>query len=222
MVSGENTLRRGKYSSLQRFYRLLRLRLIIPMFRARQPAENTARAVAVGLFWAFTPTFGIQMGLTFIHWYCSRTFLKKDFNVVVAMAWPWVTNVFTVPICYYLFFLTGQILLGRWSDLTGYESFNKFWATAMGAAGSDAALETADVALMADDVGKLPYLFRLSRRSRRVIRQNVSLSIVVKLALVAGVVPGAVSLIVAVLLGDVGTSLLVTGNATRLAAAGRD
>ncbi len=93
---------------------------------------------------------------------------------------------------------------------------------AMGAAGSDAALETADVALMADDVGKLPYLFRLSRRSRRVIRQNVSLSIVVKLALVAGVVPGAVSLIVAVLLGDVGTSLLVTGNATRLAAAGRD
>ena len=93
---------------------------------------------------------------------------------------------------------------------------------AMGAAGSDAALETADVALMADDVGKLPYLFRLSHRSRRVIRQNVSLSIVVKLALVAGVVPGAVSLIVAVLLGDVGTSLLVTGNATRLAAAGRD
>ena len=50
----------------------------------------------------------------------------------------------------------------------------------------------------------------------------MSLSIVVKLALVAGVVPGAVSLIVAVLLGDVGTSLLVTGNATRLAAAGRD
>ena len=93
---------------------------------------------------------------------------------------------------------------------------------AMGAAGSDAALETADVALMADDVGKLPYLFRLSRRSRRVIRQHVSLSLVVKLALVAGVVPGAVSLIVAVLLGDVGTSLLVTGNATRLAAAGRD
>jgi len=137
MVSGENTLRRGKYSSLQRFYRLLRLRLIIPMFRARQPAENTARAVAVGLFWAFTPTFGIQMGLTFIHWYCSRTFLKKDFNVVVAMAWTWVTNVFTVPICYYLFFLTGQILLGRWSDLTGYESFNKFWTTAMGGAGSD-------------------------------------------------------------------------------------
>ena len=137
MVSGENPIRRRKYSSGQRFYRLLRLRLIIPMFRARQPAENTARAVAVGLFWAFTPTFGIQMGLTFIHWYCSRTFLKKDFNVVVAMAWTWVTNVFTVPICYYLFFLTGQILLGRWSDLTGYESFNKFWATAMGAAGSD-------------------------------------------------------------------------------------
>ncbi len=137
MVGGEKDRRRQKYSSAQRFYRLLRLRLIIPMFRARHPAENTARAVAVGLFWAFTPTFGVQMGLTFIHWYCSRTFFKKDFNVVVAMAWTWVTNVLTVPICYYLFFVTGQVLLGRWSDLTGYESFNKFWAIAMGGTGSD-------------------------------------------------------------------------------------
>ena len=44
---------------------------------------------------------------------------------------------------------------------------------AMGAAGTDTALETADVALLADDLTKLPYLFKLSRASRRVIRQNV-------------------------------------------------
>ena len=88
---------------------------------------------------------------------------------------------------------------------------------AMGAAGSDAALETADVALMADDIGKLPYLFELSQTSRRVIRQNVWLSILIKFALVAGVFPGMVSLIFAILVGDMGTSLLVTGNALRLA-----
>ena len=88
---------------------------------------------------------------------------------------------------------------------------------AMGAAGSDTALETADVALMADDLSKLPYLFELSRASRRVIRQNVWVSILLKFTLAAGVFPGLVTLIVAVLVGDMGTSLGVTGNAMRLA-----
>lgn len=107
------------------------------MVRSRQPPENTARAVAVGIFWALTPTFGIQMALSAVHWYVARTFFKRDFNVVVAMAWTWVTNLFTVPIAYYLFFLTGQILLGRWNDLSGYESFQTFWVTAMGETGGD-------------------------------------------------------------------------------------
>ena len=88
---------------------------------------------------------------------------------------------------------------------------------AMGAAGTDTALETADVALMADDLSKLPYLFRLSRASRRVIRQNVVAAILVKSALTIGVFPGLVSLVVAVLVGDMGTSLGVTTNALRLA-----
>lgn len=107
------------------------------MVRSRQPPENTARAVAVGLFWAFTPTFGIQMALSAVHWYIARTFFKRDFSVIVAMAWTWVTNLFTVPIAYYTFFLTGQIILGRWNDLSGYESFITFWRTAMGETGGD-------------------------------------------------------------------------------------
>ncbi len=88
---------------------------------------------------------------------------------------------------------------------------------AMGAAGSDAAIETADVALMGDEIGKLPYLVRLSRRGRAVIRQNVGASLGVKLALAAGVPLGLVSLIVAVLVGDMGASLGVTANSMRLA-----
>jgi uncharacterized protein (DUF2062 family) len=126
-----------RHGAARRFLRLLRLRLIIPMIRAGGKPENTARAVAVGLFYAFTPTFGIQMALTFVHWYISRTFFRKDFNVVVAMAWTWVTNFFTVPICYYAFFLTGQIMLGRWDDLSGFNSFRNFWETAMGRTGGD-------------------------------------------------------------------------------------
>ncbi len=88
---------------------------------------------------------------------------------------------------------------------------------ALGAAASDAALETSDIALMGDDIGKLPYLVHLSRMSRRVIRQNIVAAIALKTILAIGVPLGAVSLIVAVLVGDMGASLAVTANALRLA-----
>ncbi len=88
---------------------------------------------------------------------------------------------------------------------------------ALGAAASDAALETADIALMGDDLGRLPYVVRLARRSRRVIRQNIAAAILLKTVLAIGVPLGAVSLIVAVLVGDMGASLAVTANALRLA-----
>jgi Cd2+/Zn2+-exporting ATPase len=87
---------------------------------------------------------------------------------------------------------------------------------AMGAAGSDTALETADVALMGDDLERLPYLVRLSRRAQAVIRQNIVAAIAVKAILAVGVPLGYVSLIAAVLIGDLGVSLAVTANALRL------
>lgn len=70
---------------------------------------------------------------------------------------------------------------------------------AMGAAGTDVALETADVALMADDLSRLPYLIRFSRRNWGVIRQNLALSTVVIGSLIVGAVSGVFSLPVAVL-----------------------
>jgi Cd2+/Zn2+-exporting ATPase len=87
---------------------------------------------------------------------------------------------------------------------------------AMGAAGSDAALQTADVALMGDDLRRLPYLVRLSRRARAVIRQNIAAAIAIKAILAIGVPLGYVSLITAVVVGDMGVSLAVTLNALRL------
>jgi len=88
---------------------------------------------------------------------------------------------------------------------------------AMGAAGADAALETADIALMADDLSKLPYLVKLSRKARWVIKENIWASILIKFSLGAGVFPGVVTLALAVLVGDMGATLGVTGNALRLA-----
>ena len=87
---------------------------------------------------------------------------------------------------------------------------------AMGAAGTDTALETADIALMADDLSKLPYLSNLSNTANGVIRQNIWGSLGAKALLAIGVPFGYVSVVLAVLAGDVGMTLLVTGNAMRL------
>lgn len=87
---------------------------------------------------------------------------------------------------------------------------------AMGAAGSDVALETADVALMADDLTRLPFAVGLSRQTRRIIRQNLWLS----LGMVAILIPATIlglSMGTAVLFHE-GSTLLVVFNALRLLA----
>jgi len=86
---------------------------------------------------------------------------------------------------------------------------------AMGAAGSDAALETADVALMADELLRIPFTFRLSRATVRNIRTNLAISIVLKAAFVAAAVGGVATLWMAVL-ADTGASIIVIANALRL------
>ena len=88
---------------------------------------------------------------------------------------------------------------------------------AMGAAGTDTAIETADVALMGDDLTRLPYLVALAQRANRVIKTNIWSSLGVKMVLAAGAPLGLVSVIHAVVIGDMGMSLAVTGNAMRLA-----
>ena len=86
---------------------------------------------------------------------------------------------------------------------------------AMGAAGSDAALETADIALMADELLKIPYALRLSRATVRNIRANIAFSIVLKAAFLVMAVLGVATLWMAVL-ADMGASLIVIANALRL------
>ena len=86
---------------------------------------------------------------------------------------------------------------------------------AMGAAGSDAALETADVALMADELLKIPYAFRLSRATVRNIKANLAISLVMKAAFVIAAVAGVATLWMAVV-ADTGASVIVIANALRL------
>lgn len=86
---------------------------------------------------------------------------------------------------------------------------------AMGGAGTDTALETADIALMADDLSKLPFTIRLSRKALSIIRQNITFSLVIKAIAVLAVFPGWLTLWLAIL-ADMGATIVVTLNSLRL------
>jgi len=87
---------------------------------------------------------------------------------------------------------------------------------AMGVAGSDVAIETADVALMQDDISKLPYLFSLSHKTMGIIKQNISVAIAVKLLCVVLAILGVITLMMSVGFGDLGLTLLVILNSFRI------
>lgn len=86
---------------------------------------------------------------------------------------------------------------------------------AMGGAGTDTALETADIVLMADDLAKLPFTVCLSKAAMRIIRQNITFALVIKAIAVLAVFPGWLTLWLAIL-ADMGASVLVTLNGIRL------
>ncbi len=87
---------------------------------------------------------------------------------------------------------------------------------AMGAVGSDVAIETADVALMQDDISKLPYLFSLSYKTMSIIKYNISFAIAIKLLCVILAIFGIITLMMSVGFGDLGLTLLVILNSLRI------
>ncbi|WP_454742639.1 heavy metal translocating P-type ATPase [Cupriavidus necator] len=91
---------------------------------------------------------------------------------------------------------------------------------AMGAAGTDTAIETADVALMDDDLRKIPAFVRLSRRTSRILAQNITLALGIKAVFLVLTVMGMGTMWMAVF-ADMGASLLVVFNGLRVGAVGR-
>ncbi len=86
---------------------------------------------------------------------------------------------------------------------------------AMGGAGTDTAIETADVALMGDDLRKLPFAVKLSRKALNIIKANITFAIAIKVIALLLVIPGWLTLWIAIL-SDMGATLLVALNSLRL------
>lgn len=125
----------NNHGFMERMKRLLHLKLVIPLHRSRHSPEYSARGVAIGMFWALTPLVGIQMYLCVMTWFAFKPFKKLNFSLVIACAWTWTTNVFTMFPIYYLFYATGQVMRGEWNNITGYETFLMSWDEAFVAKG---------------------------------------------------------------------------------------
>ena len=115
-----------------RLAQLVHDKLVVPLHRSKHPPEYTARGVFFGLLIALTPTVGIQMPIVFGIWLLVRRLRPSaDFSLVVALAWTWVTNVATAPPLYYLYIVSGRIMLGHWDNLQGYDVFAERLAQTM-------------------------------------------------------------------------------------------
>ena len=155
---------RRQHTWLKKLNRLVHFRLVIPLMRSPHTPEFTARGVMVGLFWAFTPLIGIQMYLVVLSWLIARRRPGWDFSLLVSLAWTWVTNIFTLIPTYYLFYVTGQVLLGRGHAIAGYDHFAHAWEAALEAEGYIRSIVAYAKTVASEQgvpiaIGSIPYAF---------------------------------------------------------------
>ncbi len=102
-----------RFNFWQKMKRLCRYRLVIPLLRSPHPPKYKARGIAVGVAWAMTPLVGIQMAVVGITWVIAKYVFRWNFSWPLALAYTWITNVFTMIPIYYAFYVTGQLMMGR-------------------------------------------------------------------------------------------------------------
>jgi uncharacterized protein (DUF2062 family) len=97
---------------------------MIPALRSRHPPAHTARGVANGVFWALTPTIGLQTLEMLATWLFLKRVLGRDSSVVQALVWAWINNPLTVVPMYYAFYVTGLWMTGRRGVIVDYRDFS--------------------------------------------------------------------------------------------------
>lgn len=112
-----------KHSWHKQVQRNAKYRLVVPLKRSKHPPEYTARGVAIGTFWATLPLVGIQMMLVAVTWTVVSKIFRWDFSLIAGLAWTWTSNIFTMIPLYYLFYVSGQIMLGNFHDISGFDQF---------------------------------------------------------------------------------------------------
>lgn len=106
--------------------RLTVRKLILPLYRSKHSVHYTALGAGVGMAIAMTPLVGVQMPLTLAVWLVMKNLSHRlDFNLPVAIAYNWVSNVFTLAPIYYVFMITGRLMMGDWTSLTGFDEFSQ-------------------------------------------------------------------------------------------------
>jgi len=103
---------------------IVKERIINPIIHSNDPVSEVSLGVAVGVFLGLTPTVGVQMYLVAMVWTIYRYIFKKHFNLPVGMAMVWISNPITMVPLYYLFLLTGYLLLSTQNTLS-YELFTE-------------------------------------------------------------------------------------------------
>ena len=126
-MSARSAHRLRSRSQIDRLRRLVRYKLLIPVFRSPHPPEFTARGVANGVFWGVTPFMGLQTALMVATWFVMRSVFRKDSSLLQALIWCWVNNPITILPMYYVFFVAGAWLIGRSETVAGYDAFVAIW-----------------------------------------------------------------------------------------------
>jgi uncharacterized protein (DUF2062 family) len=123
---------RREFGWVERLNRMIRYGLFVPIKRSRHSPHFIAGGVLVGMVWAMTPLIGLQMTAVFVTWLFTRKVFNWDFSLVNGLAWTWTTNVFTALPAFYIFYITGQVMMGRFDDISGYGNFRTAFEFANG------------------------------------------------------------------------------------------
>ncbi|MDX1737799.1 MAG: DUF2062 domain-containing protein [Alphaproteobacteria bacterium] len=130
--------RKNKEYWWSRFARLLYYKLVIPIHRGKDSPHLIAYSVAIGLAVGFTPSVGFQIPLIFVIWLICLKLFKFHFSLIIAIAWSWLSNGATMIPLYYVFYVTGRLLLPSGDEEFSFDDFSSFISDNLG---EDATIE---------------------------------------------------------------------------------